>query len=116
MIRNIKKAWYAVSSAVLMLPIVVSAQYSVGPPPGGMADQADANTLLMDIINWLLAILASLSILMIVVAGIMYITSQGDEGRVESAKKWLVYAIVGLVVALLGYVIVRAVSGALGAG
>ncbi len=107
---------YAVLSTVLLLPAVVSAQYKVGNAPKGMAKQADANSLLTQVINWLLGILASLSILMIVVAGIMYITSAGDEGKVESAKKWLIYAVVGLVVALLGFVIVSTVSGALGAG
>ncbi len=52
---------------------------------------------------------------MIVISGIIYITSGGDDGRVETAKKMLTYAIIGLVVALLGYVIVYAVGNALGA-
>lgn len=113
MIKNIKKTVYTASAAMLVLPAVALAQFSVGSAPGGVPSQTNANELLVTIINWLLTILASLSILMIVVAGIMYITSQGDEGRVDKAKGWLTYSIVGLVVALLGYVIVASVANAL---
>lgn len=111
--NKIKKVFYGVSSTMLLLPAVVAAQYAVPSAPGGVATDADANALILKLINWFLTFLASLSILMIVVAGIMYITSGGDEGRVDTAKRWLTYSIVGLVVALLGYVIVRSVSGAL---
>ena len=45
----------------------------------------------------------------------MYITAAGDEGRVDKAKSYLVYAIVGLVVALLGYAIVVTIGNQLGA-
>ena len=63
------------------------------------------------IINWILGLLAALAVLVIIVAGIMYITSGGDEGKVETAKNWIMYAIIGLIIALLGYVIVYSVSG-----
>jgi len=115
MIKKMKNAFYAISSTMLLLPAVVAAQYSVGTAPGGMPQASSANDIIIKIINWFLTFLASLSVLMIVVAGIMYITSGGDEGRVDKAKSWLTYAIVGLVVALLGYVIVKTVSAALGA-
>jgi glucose uptake protein GlcU len=118
MIKKIKQAFFAFSSAALALPAIAVAQYNTSNIGGvqGVPKDANANAIIVKIINWLLGILAGLAVLMIVVAGIMYITSQGDEGRVDSAKKWLTYAIVGLVVALLGYVIVAAVGNALGAG
>jgi hypothetical protein len=110
-----KRILYTVTSAMLLTPFVVRAQFNPEPIPS-MPDDPDANAVLLNVINWVLSILASLSVLMIIFAGIMYITSQGDEGRVDTAKKILTYAIVGLVVALLGYVIVVSVGGALGAG
>jgi hypothetical protein len=45
----------------------------------------------------------------------MYITAAGDSGRVDAAKGYLTYAVTGLVVALLAYVIVTAIGTALGA-
>jgi len=64
------------------------------------------------IITFLLTFLAALAVLIILVAGVMYITSGGDEGKVETAKNWILYAIIGLIIALLGWVIVNIVSGA----
>lgn len=64
--------------------------------------------------NYVLGFLAALAILVIVISGIMYITASGDQGRVDTAKHWLLYAIIGLVVALLAFVIVYAVGEGVG--
>ena len=66
--------------------------------------------IVIKVINWLLGILAALAVLVLIIAGIMYILSGGDEGKVETAKTWIIYAIIGLIIALLGYVIVSIVS------
>jgi cytochrome bd-type quinol oxidase subunit 2 len=114
MIQKIKKAFYAVSSTVLILPAAVLAQgYAPPQAPGGVPTATSASDLILKVINWILAFIGSLAVLMIVVAGVMYITSGGDEGRVDKAKSFLTYSIVGLVVALLGYVIVLTVGNAL---
>jgi hypothetical protein len=44
----------------------------------------------------------------------MYITSSGDSGRVDRAKQMLLYAIIGLVIALLAWVIVAMIVGVFG--
>lgn len=111
-----RNAFYAVSSTMLLLPAVVAAQYSVGSAPSGMASTGDTNQMIINVINWFLTILASLAVLMIVVSGILYITAAGNEGRIDTAKSYLTYSVIGLVVALLGWVIVRTVSSAIGAG
>ncbi len=67
-------------------------------------------TIVIKVINWLLGILAALAVLVLIIAGIMYILSGGDEGKVETAKTWIIYAIIGLIIALLGYVIINIVS------
>ncbi len=64
------------------------------------------------IIKKLATFIGGLSVLMIVVSGIMYMVSGGDSGKVETAKNTLMYSIVGLVVALLAWVIVKTVIGA----
>jgi Type IV secretion system pilin len=38
------------------------------------------------------------SVLLIVVAAIMYVTSEGDSGKIQSAKMTLIYAVIGLVI------------------
>ena len=49
------------------------------------------------------------AVIMIIIAGIRYTTSNGDSGRVNSAKNALIYALVGIAVAALAQVLVNTV-------
>jgi len=104
---------------LLTIPVTTSAQQSTNGDFGLSKTKyvdtknSDIAGVIGDIVKWLLGFVGALAVLMIIVAGIMYLTSGGDEGRVEKAKQWLIYAIVGLIVALLGWVIVSTVIGAL---
>lgn len=71
-------------------------------------DQGDkASNIITPIVNTMLYILGAISVIMIIVAGIRYTTSNGDTSAVTSAKNTLFYAIIGLVVAILAYAIVN---------
>ena len=48
------------------------------------------------IMNLLLTIFGSLGVIALVVSGIFYLTSAGDKERATQAKKYLIYAIIGL--------------------
>lgn len=65
------------------------------------------------IVNTLLFILAAVSVVVIIIAGITYTTSGGDATLVTKAKNTLLYAVVGLVVAIMAYAIVNYVIGKL---
>ena len=47
------------------------------------------------------------SVIMIIIGGLKYITSGGDSGNVTGAKNTILYAVVGLVIVALAQVIVR---------
>jgi len=64
------------------------------------------------VVNVLLFVLGAIAVIMIVVGGIRYATSNGDSSAVTSAKNTILYAVIGLVVALLAYAIVDFVLGA----
>jgi hypothetical protein len=64
------------------------------------------------VINVLLLIVGILCVVMIIFGGIRYTTSAGDKGRIDGAKSTLIYAIVGLVVAIVAYALVNWVFGA----
>ena len=57
----------------------------------------------VDILMWVVGIL---SVVMIAWSGFRYITSAGDTSKLASAKNTLIYAIVGLIVAIMAYAIV----------
>jgi hypothetical protein len=76
---------------------------------GALRTDSDVVTPLTSIINWLLSIVAVLALLAIVVGGILYIISFGDEKRADKAKKIILYAVIGLLVVGLSFTILAAV-------
>lgn len=58
-------------------------------------------------INILSAIAAAVAVIMIIIGGFRYITSAGDSTGVNGAKNTIIYALVGLVIAVLAQVLVR---------
>lgn len=61
---------------------------------------------IVGIINFTLTLIGGLAVVAIIVAGIMLVLSV-DESLKDRAKKTIVVAIVGLIVAILSYIIVR---------
>ena len=66
------------------------------------------------IVNTLLFIIGAISVIMIIFGGFKYVTSGGDSAGVTSAKNTILYAVVGLIVAVLGFAIVDFVLDSLG--
>jgi len=59
------------------------------------------------ITNVLLFIIGAISVIMLIIGGIRYVVSGGDQAAVTSAKNTILYAIVGIVVAILAYALVN---------
>lgn len=66
-------------------------------------------TFVQNVINWILIAVGIIAVLFIIIGGIRYATSAGDPDKVKKAKNTLLYAIIGLAVALLAAVIVNLV-------
>lgn len=65
------------------------------------------NDILKLAINILTFIAGFAAVVMIIIAGLRYITGGGEASSVASAKNALIYAVVGLVIVALAQVIVR---------
>lgn len=76
---------------------------------GPMADAPPLTTFLTNVMNFLISIFGALAVLMVIVGGVMYIISAGDPQRVEMAKKTIMGAVIGVVVALMAWVIVNTI-------
>ena len=63
--------------------------------------------------NILLFLVGAISVIMLIIGGIRYVVSGGDQAQVTSAKNTILYAIVGIVVAFLAYAAVNFVTQAL---
>lgn len=133
MIKNVKQ----LLSALLLVPaLVLGVSLFVQPAPAhaafdqGLADgassaqgkdqQGDASSLFgqggqggifRTITNVLLFLIGAISVIMLIVGGIRYVVSGGDSSAVAAAKNTILYAIVGVVVAILAYAVVNFVIG-----
>lgn len=59
------------------------------------------------VVNILLFIIGTVSVIMIILGGLRYVLSNGDSTQITNAKNTILYAVIGLVVALLAYAIVN---------
>lgn len=84
------------------------ANLKVGAPEGCDTDAENGvNDLLEDVINIFSFVVGVVSVIMIIIGGLKYITSSGDSGNVQGAKNTILYAVIGLVVVALAQVIVK---------
>ncbi|HMT18630.1 MAG TPA: hypothetical protein PKD20_04425 [Candidatus Saccharibacteria bacterium] len=115
-----------VATLGLIAPIAVTASAADADVNGGLAcganlnfaggtscteDGNDAGTkvdnLVKNVINIISLVVGIAAVVMIIIGGLRYVTSNGDSGQVGNAKNTILYAVVGLVVVALAQVIVR---------
>ena len=78
---------------------------------GGEADlQGDVKSILNTVYFWV----AVIAVIVIIIGGVKYMTSQGDAGKVKSAKDTIMYAIIGLIVTLLAFAITNFILRSVG--
>ncbi len=81
--------------------------------PGGGCVSSDATpaatieSIIADVINILSVIVGVVAVIMVIFGGFRYVTSAGDSNKVSSAKNTIVFALVGLVIAVFAQVIVQ---------
>ena len=68
---------------------------------------ASAGSVVSQVVNILMFIIGAVSVIMIIWGGFKYVTSGGDSSGVTAAKNTILYAVIGLIVAVLSLVIVN---------
>ena len=74
--------------------------------------ETKAEDVVKNIISILFWIIGILAVIVIIYAGITFITAAGNPSKVAQAKTMIIYAVIGLAVAILAYAIVNFVVGA----
>lgn len=80
----------------------------VTPPTGG---PSDLGSLITKITNILMTTVGIVAVIMIIIGGLMYIFSGGNPESTKRAKDTVLYAVIGIIVAILSYAIVNFVIG-----
>lgn len=86
----------------------ISGQVGGSCTPAGSSSLPRVLKGILRILGWIAGIAATI---MVIIAGLKYITSGGDSSSIASAKSTLIYALVGLVVVAISEFIVRFVLG-----
>ncbi len=115
MLKTIQKIGARIISvAVLTAPLTAMAQWGSANLGQSGLSNATVSGLIINAMNWLLYILGFLAIIGFVISGILYLTAYGDQEQIDKAKKAMLYSIVGILVALVGFIAVKAISSFLG--
>jgi TRAP-type C4-dicarboxylate transport system permease small subunit len=78
--------------------------------PGASTDLTGQISLILNAVYVVIGIVA---VIMIIIGGVNYATSQGDPTKIKKAKDTILYGIVGLVIVLMAFAITAFVLGAL---
>jgi hypothetical protein len=76
----------------------------------GVARLTCIPAVLQNIITFALIASGVVAVFFIIWAGIRYVTSGGDQKKVDGARKTLTWAIIGLIIILMAFFIVNVVS------
>lgn len=121
--RFLKQAPAALAVATMAVLAVTNPTFAVdGGAEGGAAsargvdqpiDLFGAGGTFSTITNVLLFIIGAIAVIMIVIGGMRYVLSGGDSNQITAAKNTILYAIVGIIVAILAYAVVNFVLSSL---
>lgn len=102
------------SSFAIMAP--VNAQFAPGSPTGALDQAANETTIgggdddqifdtIGNIVNVLLGLLGIIFFLLTLYAGFIWMTAQGEPGKVTKARDMLVQGVIGMVIILSAFAI-----------
>lgn len=123
-----------VNKSKLVVPAVTAVMATVAMPMSAYAATAKGNTLnagnllnsivpvwgnfslqsaIQVILNSVLAIVLLIALVMLIIGGIRYTTSQGSPDAVKNAKNQIMYALIGVFIVVLSFAIVTFIFNAL---
>lgn len=106
-----------VAMALLLPAVMVTAQVGAAPKDqvlggvksvdSGDTDENSLSTGIKNIINIILYVAGAIAVVMIIIGGIRFVTSNGNPESVKAARNTVLYAAIGIVVILMAYAIVN---------
>jgi len=85
--------------------------FAVTPDNVGLPQVAIDDASLPNALRVTFTVVGALAVLFIIIGGIQYVSSDGNAGDIEKAKSTIIYAVIGLIIALSAFVIVQFTAG-----
>jgi len=122
-----KKNIFLIISLGLFL-VNISSIHSAGLVPEASGNSCDAGTatycgnyevndfvaLAIKISQWVLGVVGTLSLIMFIYGGVMFLISAGSAEMVSKAKKIIIAAVIGLIIVFSSYLIIKFVLDTMG--
>lgn len=117
-LKKVSKAVIGILSLAALAPVAVFAQITPTTGPNAPAVVAGSYNDVLSIINnaatWLFGILAAIAVVLLIYAAFLFLTSGGEEERVKTARKYVVYALIGLGIGIVAKGIISLIFSFLG--
>lgn len=80
---------------------------SISMKTGGSVN--DLIGIITEVANWVLLAAGALAVLFLIIGGIQYIISSGNESRAKAAKNTIMYALIGVAIIVLALFLINVV-------
>lgn len=80
---------------------------------GGDKNKTSLPAFIENITNILLFLVGVIAVIAIVISGLRFVTANGNQDQISSARNGIIYAVIGIAVAIMAYAIVRFVVNSL---
>lgn len=82
---------------------VVASGAACAAPKGAADNLFVAGGIFQQISNTLIFLVGAIAVIMLIIGGLRYVTSNGEAASIKGAKDTITYAIIGIVVAILSF-------------
>ena len=114
--KKMKNLMYAAAAAVAAAPVAASALNTVSGNLMGSAQTSNltagtnVSTYVNTLMSYIIGLVGVIAILGFLISAVMYFTAAGDEEKITKANSAMTYSIIGVVVALVGFVVLNVVN------
>ena len=121
MFRNIFKNFSLLLILIFVFLIIVCPLVKVQaqPPPGSIENPLNADSfteLFVGIANWVAGFVSALAVLVVVIGGLQYMISGGNEEKTKAARRNIQWALIGLIIVLMSWSLLQTLLTILGVG
>lgn len=85
----------------------IDVDIGTGPDQINIPQTTTGDSTITTVLSLVFGVMGAVAFLIIVVAGLRFTLSRGDPGALNKARNTIIYAAVGLVLAMLAFTIVR---------